>query len=319
MATRHPLLAAAPNCLKCGKVICVKEGLGPCTFCSSPLLSQDDIQAMVKALKEERGKEKMEVNNASARRAEVSQKPRPFQASSLSMTANPPLPSAASSTTNAVDATLTAAKQHRDKLLNYQSQNAKRTHVIDEAADFETPSAGQSMWSSPVERAAQLKKQQKVLREQEWNARPEYEKRRVVVSVDLVGGKVVKRMGAAERPKEAEEDSAGAERVGEATMGGDGGVNYGNQVRGKGVGSGAFGRNPLLGSLIRPVWNRKGTEGREGKENEDEEHEETGRKEMWRRVQDDYEDNEEMILDGGIYGGRADGERRLGEEERAFG
>ena len=31
MATDHPLVG---NCLKCGKVICAKEGLGPCLFCA---------------------------------------------------------------------------------------------------------------------------------------------------------------------------------------------------------------------------------------------------------------------------------------------
>lgn len=54
MATRHPLLDMAPNCLNCGKVICVKEGLAPCTFCKSPLLSQDDVQKVLRVLKDER-------------------------------------------------------------------------------------------------------------------------------------------------------------------------------------------------------------------------------------------------------------------------
>ncbi|KAK3052824.1 hypothetical protein LTS18_012229, partial [Coniosporium uncinatum] len=65
MATRHPLLDAAPNCLNCGKIICVKEGLGPCTFCEKPLLSASEIQSMVRVLREERGQAKMEANNLS--------------------------------------------------------------------------------------------------------------------------------------------------------------------------------------------------------------------------------------------------------------
>ncbi|KAI9870810.1 MAG: hypothetical protein M1830_003777, partial [Pleopsidium flavum] len=196
-ATRHPLLAAAPNCLNCGKVICVKEGIGPCTFCGRPLLSADEIQGMVRALREERGKERMEANNVSHKRPDVSKAPRPFTAT------NPSTPA----TSDSENEKLTAARQHRDKLLNYQAQNARRTRVIDEAADFETPTSGQNMWSSPQERALQLKRQQKVLREQEWNARPDYEKRRVVVSVDLVGGKVVKKMADVDRPEEPEVDS----------------------------------------------------------------------------------------------------------------
>lgn len=59
VAARHPLLASAPNCLNCGKVICVKEGLGPCTFCGTPLLTSTEVQSMIRELRDERGKEKM--------------------------------------------------------------------------------------------------------------------------------------------------------------------------------------------------------------------------------------------------------------------
>lgn len=59
VAARHSLLVAAPNCLSCGKVICVKEGLGPCTFCGAPLLSSMEVQSMLRELRDERGREKM--------------------------------------------------------------------------------------------------------------------------------------------------------------------------------------------------------------------------------------------------------------------
>src|SRR5690606_30060860 len=36
-ARRHDLLKAAPNCLACGHIVCVAEGLGPCPFCGSAL------------------------------------------------------------------------------------------------------------------------------------------------------------------------------------------------------------------------------------------------------------------------------------------
>ncbi|CAD6594464.1 MAG: hypothetical protein ASARMPREDX12_008994 [Alectoria sarmentosa] len=295
LATRHPLLAAAPNCLNCGKIICVKEGIGPCTFCGYPLLSSQEITAMIDSLRQERGQEKMNLNNASHRRADLASAPRPFTDSS----AGTSTPSSSSIT---ADKTLDLAKQHRDKLLAYQAENARRTHIIDEAADFETPTSGLSMWSSPVERAAQLKRQQKVLREQEWNAKPEYEKRRVVVSVDLVGGKVVRRMAEVKRPE------AGEEEMGEEVDT----IGAGEHAGGDG---GAFSKNPLLGSLIRPVWNYKGKDTDRG---QDESKENLARKSAWRRVQDDNDDNEAWILDGGIYGGQ-DNERRLGNEEHAQG
>lgn len=311
-ATRHPLLAAAPNCLNCGKVICVKEGIGPCTFCNRPLLSADDIQGMVRALREERGREKMEANNASHKRADVSKTLRPFTSTQATSDSE-------REKERETDKTLAAAKLHRDKLLNYQAQNTRRTRIIDQAADFETPTSGQSMWSSPQERAMQLKRQQKVLREQEWNARPEWEKRRVVVSVDLVGGKVVRRMADVERP-EAGEDEGDEEGIEEM-----------EEARGQGS-RGTFSRNPLMGGLIRPVW-KKSDEGKGKGINRGEAlsgdggskggtSSKKGERNTWRRVQDDNHDNEEWILDGGLYGGRPSqevGERRLGAEEHAQG
>lgn len=279
MATRHPLLEAAPNCLSCGKIICVKEGIGPCTFCSAPLLSSAEIQSMVRVLKEERGKEKMAANNAGQKRADVSIAPRPFSTPKSTT----PLSSNPASDVESENEKLAKAKQHRDKLLAFQAQNARRTRVHDEAADFETTSAGLSMWASPQERAMQLKKQQKALREQEWNARPEYEKRKVVASIDLVGGKIVRRMAARERPSSPESEDEPPEPAGSTEQGAIS------------QGAGAFSKNPLLGGLIRPTI--KIDDKGKGKQEE--------RKQTWRRVQDDNDDNEQWILDGGVYGGRA--------------
>ena len=242
---------------------------------------------MIESLRQERGQEKMNLNNASHRRPDLSSTPRPFTNPSTGTST----PSSSSAT---ADKNLDLAKEHRDKLLAYQAENARRTHIIDEAADFETPTAGLSMWDSPVERAMQLKKQQKILREQEWNAKPEYEKR--VVSLDLVGGKVIKRMKEVERPKADATDEVEDEIVSEPHTGDGGG--------------GTFSRNPLLGGLTRPIWKGKSKDV-EDKENEP-------RHSAWRRVQDDNDDNEAWILDGGIYGDRDD-ERRLGDEEHAYG
>jgi hypothetical protein len=71
MATRHPLLDIAPNCLNCGQIICVKQGLGPCTFCGNALLSADEISKVLRVLKDERGEERMKVNNAAHKKADV--------------------------------------------------------------------------------------------------------------------------------------------------------------------------------------------------------------------------------------------------------
>jgi hypothetical protein len=234
---------------------------------------------MIRELKEERGREKMALDASSHRRAEVSKLPAPFSAPR----SGGPTPGEASLGLSAAEVAMRKAQEHRDRLLGFQAQNAKRTTVRDEAGDFETPDMGTSIWASPAERARQLKAQQKVLREQEWNARPEYEKRRQVVSIDLVGGKVVKKMAALERPRETEDDEDTP--LIEVT---------GNEDRAKG--RGAFSRNPLMGGLTKPVYNVKGKE----VENAGGE----PRQKTWRRVQDDYDDNEGIILDGGVYGGQ---------------
>ncbi|KAG7423730.1 Uncharacterized protein Forpi1262_v014788 [Fusarium oxysporum f. sp. raphani] len=276
VATRHPLQGAAPNCLSCGKVICMKEGLGPCTFCGSPLLTPDDVQAMVRELKDERGRERMAANRDANRRADVAKTPAPF---------TQPRGNDGASLSDAE----AKARAHRDKLLNFQAHNARRTTVRDEAADFDVGGAltgTGSMWATPEERARELKRQQKVLREMEWNARPEYEKRKQVVSIDVVGGKVVRKMAAVERPvtPESDEDPVDNGALGETSAN-----------KNSGRGGGAFSGNPLLGALIKPVFDAKGkgaeVEGRESR-----------KKKGWQRVQHDLNNNEEVILDGGVQG-----------------
>lgn len=137
-----------------------------------------------------------------------------------------------------------------------------------------------------------------MLREQEWNAKPEFEKRRVVVSVDLVGGKVVRKMAEVERPSDVD-----GEQESHSTFSPVGG--NASTPNNDSTGTGAFAKNPLLGALIRPTWKPQVEE--EG----DKENTKPTRNSAWRRVQDDETDNEAWILDGGVYGGRG------GDEERA--
>jgi hypothetical protein len=152
------------------------------------------------------------------------------------------------------------------------------------------------MWASPAERAQQLKKQQKALREIEWNARPEYEKRKVVASIDLVGGRIVKRMAEVEKPDFNSNDDGNDDDDYVAPM----------QTT-SGGGGGAFSRNPLASGLIRPVAREA-----KGKDAVRE------KRSTWRRVQMDEDDNEQWILDGGVYGGNP-GNRESYTEEPACG
>ncbi|KAL4794927.1 putative zinc finger motif, C2HC5-type-domain-containing protein [Aspergillus venezuelensis] len=261
-ASIHPLFDAAPNCLKCGKIICSLEGLQPCSFCGTPLLSPEEIQSMIRELREERGQEKMRAHN-----------------DSLHRDGGPGMVPGSGSQS---PSKLTAAKAHRDKLLQFQAQNAKRTRVVDEAADYETPNVASTLWMTPSQRALALKKQQRIMREMEEKARPEWEKKKkTIMSLDIKGGRVRKVYQAA--PTEAAPAAPEDEETEDLTY------KEGQRSRGE-----AFSRNPLLaaGGLMRPVW--KAPEENKGEPKE--------KKGTWRRVQDDGDDNEQWILDGGLHG-----------------
>jgi hypothetical protein len=161
--------------------------------------------------------------------------------------------------------------------------------VHDEAADYDVSlTPGTTQWMSPVQRAAALKKQQQYMREMEEAAKPEYEKRKTIMSMSIKNGKLVKsiqKVNNASAP--AQEDEELVEEGSNHQPAGD---------SSRTAGGGAFSNNPLLlsGKLIRPVWKAPAEKGK-GKAEEE-------RKSVWRRVQDDNEDNEKWILDGGTVG-----------------
>ncbi|KKK13767.1 hypothetical protein P175DRAFT_0464105 [Aspergillus ochraceoroseus IBT 24754] len=258
-AAIHPVFAPAPNCLNCGKIICSLEGLQPCSFCGTPLLSNEEIQGMIRELRAERGQEKMRAHNESVHRE-----------------GGPGLGPGSS------PSKLDAARAHRDKLLQFQAQNAKRTRVVDEAADFETPNVSSTLWMTPSQRALALKKQQRIMREMEEKARPEWEKKKTVMSLDIKGGRVTRVYQAA--PTESSSAPVDEQEAEDLT--------YDSSQRS----SEAFSHNPLLaaGGLMRPIWKAPDGKTADGHRQ---------RKQTWRRVQDDAEnDNEQWILDGGIHG-----------------
>lgn len=278
----HPLFAPAPNCLSCGKIICALEGLQPCSFCGTPLLSASEVQDMIRELRAERGSEKMRAHNEGVHREGGGSGPA-FG------------PSDGIKSTTAADSKLQAAKAHRDKLLSFQAQNAQRTRIVDEAADYDIPTSASTQWMTPAQRALALKKQQRLLREMEERNKPEWERKNMVMSLDVKTGKVVQTFTRAEvsrvPDKEEEEDE-------ETEVGYDGGGGLS-----KAGSEGAFAHNPLLrgAGLVRPVWKPAVAtgEGEDGVLTRKRE-----QKQTWRRVQDDETDNERWILDGGLHGPR---------------
>ncbi|EQL35239.1 hypothetical protein BDFG_02994 [Blastomyces dermatitidis ATCC 26199] len=319
-ATLHPLFTPAPNCLNCGKIICALEGLQPCSFCQQPLLSAGQVQEMIRELRAERGSEKMRAHNngkGAARRGELYDETPVGSSSSSSSshgaggggggaTDGPTTTATSSNSSRSSDTTthrdLAAAKAHRDKLLRFQAQNARRTKVVDEVAEFETPDvhAASTLWMSAGQRALALKRQQKVLREMEERGKEEWERRggSVVVSLSFEGGgrgrgKRGLQRGVLRRVEERVEEQAEGEEEEEEEE------EVEEEEEEKGEGKGGFGDNPLLagGGLVRPVWKGKGVDGDQSSSRG-----ERRQRQTWRRVQDDDEDNERWILDGGLYG-----------------
>lgn len=233
---------------------------------------------MIKALKEERGIEKMAAHNVGQTH---SGRGTPMFGGST--------PEALSGDESSSAAA--RARAHRDKLLAFQRENAQRTRVYDEASDYDmTLTPGATQWMSPVQRAAALKRQQQYIREMEEANRPEWEKKKTVMSMSIKNGKLVRTY---ERQKVP---AAVTGKINEPEVDADVEDDVADQHLSVG-GQGAFSNNPLLasGKLVRPVW--KAPEGVEkGKQRE------PGRKSVWRRVQDDSEDNERWILDGGLHG-----------------
>lgn len=165
-ASRHALCLVAPNCLNCGKIICMAEGIGPCTFCRSPIISRQQQLAIAAELRQAKSAEKMAMHNTRRKT---------------------PAGSHGGGSNRTWQEDLGTAEARKEELLGFQEASAQRSVIIDQAGDLETPDVGLNKWSSPAERALQLRQQHQQL------AKLEREKRRVM-TIDLVGKKVVSRV-----------------------------------------------------------------------------------------------------------------------------
>ncbi|KAI8368084.1 putative zinc finger motif, C2HC5-type-domain-containing protein [Blakeslea trispora] len=161
-ATKHPLLAAAPNCLSCGKIICTSEGVGPCTFCGSPVLSKEQQVALIAEAKRKRTEAKQQQNASSSKRAPSGPNTTSAYASKAGGSGNSLFNSPYQSDND--DQNRINAEMHKEKLLEFQRTSAQRSTVIDQATDFELPTDQSNPWLTPQERALLLKKQQSNLK-----------------------------------------------------------------------------------------------------------------------------------------------------------
>lgn len=203
MATKHPLFELAPNCLNCGKIICAKEGLQPCSYCGQDLLTVKDKREIINVLQEEKdliankveniknkkiqeqallssgkpkkivvtlnaGENLWDAQDRALKKAELEKK-KVQEALQQAKEDKEELEQQTKELeyyqkTAQVNPDLLKAQERLETLLNFQDTGAERTRIIDNAADYELPSSSGNIWLSPVERALQLKKQQKQLR-----------------------------------------------------------------------------------------------------------------------------------------------------------
>lgn len=217
----HPIFYIAPNCLSCGKIICVREGLhlNNCTFCGAELLPVKERMELVKTLKKEEdsinsGTETPETKREPKRKASKTykisngngknlfdqqdklfdfierQKERERKREEVLRERDEQEKMRDAIETKAkeeakVDKDLRAAQERLENLLHVQDTSAERTKVIDNASDFSI-SNDTGLWGSAREKALLLKKQQRNLRkweklERERNGR----KDKYVVSMDI--------------------------------------------------------------------------------------------------------------------------------------
>ncbi|KAG0312134.1 hypothetical protein BGZ99_009678 [Dissophora globulifera] len=261
LATKHKLNVFAPNCLKCGKIICALEGPGPCTFCGNPVVSIDQQQAMVLELKREKAvlakQRAMATSKKKAKASAVStagyasklgggmsaatgaaggwvELDRSQNNSSNGMTEDEELE-------EAMKASL--AQAHKEKLLEYDRTSARRSHVIDQATDFVLPGDRPNLWLTEDERQQEATKAKQNL--EKVTAAASGFQRAKVMTIDVVNRRVVVEPSAGSRAveEEDEEDDAVPEPVSIFDMAKSTSISGGDRHGGRG---GAFALNPLL-------------------------------------------------------------------------
>jgi hypothetical protein len=235
-ATKHPLLTAAPNCLSCGKIICTAEGIGPCTFCDSPVLSKDQQIALIAEAKKKRAEQKQLQNQPSTTKTAAAGSGGKVAYASK---AGGNIYSSSRFDDSEEDDTENRlkAEMHKEKLLEFQRTSAQRSTVIDQATDFELPSDQSNIWLSPQERALLLKKQQSNLKKIERQGQPG---RRKVMTIDVQSKQV--KMQDIESSSSSDEDEVPVKKM-----------NLSKQPKQEdGSSAGTYSFNPLLKGIERP-------------------------------------------------------------------
>jgi Putative zinc finger motif, C2HC5-type len=137
--TKHEVYPLAPNCLHCGRVTCLAEGMGPCFFCGEELVSEALREDVVRELRHERGVAKTRAANEKVRKVRTGERLQRVWASKVGgqefvVPSAPMTPSlsreSGQSGRSTPDSALLEAERKRDELLEFDRTFAERTKII---------------------------------------------------------------------------------------------------------------------------------------------------------------------------------------------
>lgn len=215
---RHGLFELVPNCLNCGKIICMKEGKNSnnCSFCKNELLPMKERLKIIELLEKE--KELLNQKNAlqsskTAAKPATSNKKQvlKFQNNkggnfweSQEKFFNQVEKEKAREKKRAQvlkdqeekeeqrkreeedqDESLREARKRLNTLLHYQDTSAERTKIIDNASDYSIAGDVDGIWGSGQERALMVKRQQRNLKKLEKLQKERSGRDKVVVDISI--------------------------------------------------------------------------------------------------------------------------------------
>ncbi|GMM36955.1 Rqt4 protein [Saccharomycopsis crataegensis] len=215
MAVRHGLNRAIPNCLNCGKIICMKEsGRTTCSFCDKPLISLSEKLEMVRLLQKEKEKLMDETTGGTNNSAPVAPSKKKKEKLTISMGAgssffsqqdklfasiekkekqkkiNEQRKKADEVDVGKLNDDLAKAQSTLNKLLGYQENSTARTKIIDQVSDYSLPSDTNIWTKSSLHKILELKKQQRNLKKKEKLESERGGRGKKFISLNVKGGKV---------------------------------------------------------------------------------------------------------------------------------
>lgn len=133
-ASLHEVYPLAPNCLTCGRIICVQEGIGPCFFCGEELVSEAAREEVARELRIERGIVKTRAANEKVKKVKAGESRQRAWATKVGgqdfvLTQTGESDGSAHSS-GYVTPAYVEAERRRDELLEFDRTFASRTTII---------------------------------------------------------------------------------------------------------------------------------------------------------------------------------------------